>query len=185
VFDDQINAPLLSDFANTSRPLRIGGVDHKLRTQGLRKFAFSRGRAGGDNVSAELPGDLNCVSADATGARDDQHPGRGTDFGAIGEHVHGGAAREREGCARSEIDALGDSNERARGHRDDFGEPAIAVDSEKLAVEADRFLAAETIFAKTTEEIGLDSNAFTDAPIVDVFAEFDDLAGDFGPKNAW
>src|SRR5205814_4998631 len=72
----------------------------------------------------------------------------------------------------------------AGGDEDFFGKPAIAIDAQKLAEEAERFVAASTEFALAAKEIGLDGDFIAGMPIVDVAADCKDAASDFAAQRA-
>jgi hypothetical protein len=97
MFDNQINAAPVGDFADFSRPLWICGVENKFSAEMMGQRAFCLGRAGADDASAELFGNLYCGGADATRPTDNENPIALVNGSTIGEHVHGGAAGESQG----------------------------------------------------------------------------------------
>jgi len=149
---------------------------------GQRAFCF--GRAGADDATAELFGNLNCGRADAAHAADGEDPITLMNGSAIGEHVHGGAAGESQGGCGVEIDACREADESASRDENFFGEPAIAIDTQELAEEAEGFVAAPAEFAFATEEIGLDGDFVSRTPILHVAAERQDTTCNFPAERA-
>jgi hypothetical protein len=74
-------------------------------------------------------------------------------------------------------------DEGAGGDEDLFGETAITLDTEELAMEADGFFALEAEFALAAEDVGLDGDAFAEGPVFYVCAEFENFAGDFAAES--
>jgi hypothetical protein len=136
VFDDEINASTIRDFADVSWPMGICRVEDEFSAEMLCENAFGFGRTGADNARAELFCNLNRGRTDTACATDDEHPIALADRGAVGEHVHGGAASESESGGGIEIEALRKPDEAAGGDEDFFGETTIAVNAEELTEEA-------------------------------------------------
>ena len=59
VFDHEIDAPLARDLAHVRRPVGLGSVNNMGGAQAEGKLALGVRRAGGDDLPAELPGDLD------------------------------------------------------------------------------------------------------------------------------
>lgn len=74
VFDDNVHAAFLGDFADFAGPGIVGGIDGMVCAERFGESAFGFGRAGGDDMRADLLGDLNGIGADAAGSRHDEHP---------------------------------------------------------------------------------------------------------------
>ena len=82
----------------------------------------------------------------------------------VREHVHGGAARQRQRRGSSEVHALGQSHQRAGGHDDLFRKTAIALHAENFAAQTNRVLAAPAEFAFAAKKIGLNGHGIADFP---------------------
>ncbi len=77
-----------------------------------------------------------------------------------------------------------EADEGAGGDEDFFGETAIAIDAEKLAEEAEGFIAAPAKFAFATKKIGLDGDFIGGMPFLDVAANSEDAARNFAAECA-
>ena len=76
-----------------------------------------------------------------------------------------------------------EADEGAGGDEDFFGETAIAIDAEKLAEEAEGFIAAPAKFAFATKKIGLDGDFIAGMPVLDSAAGCDDPARNFAAAS--
>lgn len=158
----------MRELADLRGPVGFGGVHDEFRAELEGEGAFGVAGGGGDDVRAEFAGDLNGGAADAAGGADDEHPVAGFHLDAVGEHVHGGAAGEGEGGGGDLIHSGGQGEEGAGGDDDFFREATVALDAEELTVEADGFLALPAEFTGAAKDVGLDGDAVTDAPLIDV-----------------
>ena len=137
VFDDDVDAAAIGYLANFIGPLVGGGIDDVIGAGIHGEVAFLEARGGGDDVGAKLLCDLNGGGTDAACASHDENPIGGGNPGAIGEHVHGGAAGESERGGSFEGDFVWNGDEGARGDENFLGEAAVFLDAEHLAFEAD------------------------------------------------
>ena len=184
VFDDNIHATLVGEFADFGGPGGVVGIHYEIDTEIFGKGTFGVGRGGGDDVGAELFGDLDGGGADAAGSADDEDPIAGAYLSAMGEHVHGRTTGEREGGAGIEIHAVRQADEGAGGNDDAFGEATITIDAEQFATDADGFLALFTEFAFTAKDAGLHSDGVAHKPIFYMAAEFQNTSGHFAAGGA-
>lgn len=184
VFDDEIHAAAIGDFADFGWPMGIRGVEDEFRAEMLREHAFGLGRAGANDARAELLGDLDGSGANAAGAPDNQNPIACVDSRAIGEHVHGGAAGEGQGRGSVEIQSWGKADKAAGGDENFFGESAVAIHAEQLAKETERFIAALTKFTLAAKEIGLDGDFIAGFPVFDSVPHSNDPPGNFTTESA-
>lgn len=153
VLNDEIDAAFAGEAADFGGPGGVVGVDDKFRAETAGELAFGVGGTGADDAGAELFGDLNGGGADAAGPGNGEHPLAGADLGAVGEHVHGGAAGQGERGGGVKVNTLGQAHERASGDADKFGKTAIALDAEELAAQAEGFLTATAELAFAAENI--------------------------------
>jgi len=79
---------------------------------------------------------------------------------------------------------LGEADERTGGDKDFFGETAVAIDTEKLAEEAEGFIASPAEFTFTAKQIGLDGDYIAGMPVLDSAADGQDAACDFSAECA-
>ena len=184
VLDDEVGAVFGGEAADFGGPVGRGGVHHEVGAELAAEFALGFGGAGADDASAEVFGDLDGRGADAAGCAHDEDPLAGADLGAVGEHVHGGAAGKGEGGGGVKVNAVRKAHEGAFGDEDFFGEAAVALDAEEFAAKAEGFVALAAEFAFAAEEIGLDGDGVGGFPIGDAGADLEDFAGDFAAGSA-
>lgn len=119
MLDHEIDPAFAGDFTDFTGPVGGVGIDNKFRAELFRQGALRLGGAGADDARAEFTRDLNRRRADAARAADDERPIAGPDRGAVGEHVHGGAAGEGESGGGVEVHVVRQADEGALRH-DDF-----------------------------------------------------------------
>src|SRR5262249_54567500 len=101
---------------------------------------------------------------------------------AIRQHVHGGAAGKRQRCRGVEIHTGRQADQRAGRNQNFFREPAVALHTENLATQTERFLAAPAELALAAKNIGLDRDAIAALPILHGAPVFGNRSGNF---TAW
>ncbi|MEI2725256.1 MAG: hypothetical protein V9H26_17570 [Verrucomicrobiota bacterium] len=164
VLDDHIHAALVRELADFNGPMGLGDVHHKFRTKVLREPPLCFRRTGADNPRPELFGNLNRRRANAARTTNGQHPVAGTNLRPIGEHVHGGAAREGERGGGGEIYPGGQAQKHPCRHHHSIGKPAVAPNPEQFAAQTEGFIAPLTEFALATEQVGLHRNGIAEFP---------------------
>ena len=111
-----VHAAFVRDPADFGGPVVVVGIQHAFRAEVLGQHSFGGRGAGADDARAELFRDLNRRGPDAAGAADDERPVAFADARTFGEHVHCGAAGQRERGAGVEIHARRQTHQRARRH---------------------------------------------------------------------
>src|SRR4051794_9573490 len=102
----------------------------------------------------------------------------GANFRPTREHMHRSAAGEGKRGGGLEIHRIRQMHESGDGNEKLFGEPAVALDAEELAIETNGFFTLQTEFAFAAENIRLDRDAIADVPFFDVRPEACDFTGD-------
>jgi hypothetical protein len=184
MFDNQIDTAAIGNFADLGRPMCVRRVENKFSPEMLREHPFGLGRTGADDARAELLCDLDGRRTHSTGTPDNENPITLPNGCAIREHVHGGAARQRQSGRGIKIQTAGKADKASSWNENFFRKTTITVDSEKLAEEALGFIAALTELAFATEEIGLDGNFITGLPVFDFGANCDDATRDLATECA-
>jgi len=163
------------DFFNFMVPDTYEQLTASKEAVGEGAFGLARGRA--DHPGAEVPGDLDRRRAHAAGTADCQHPVPGFYVGPVGQHVHGRAAREGQRGRGFKIHARRQRHQRPRRHQHLLREPAVLLNAEQLAVQAQRFLATGAEFARAAEQVRLHGHAVAGAPVRHAGTDGRDFAG--------
>ena len=184
VFHDQVCAVFAGKFADLGRPRLLVRVDDVLGAQLQREVLFLRCGSGGNHARAELSGDLNRRRADAARRAHYQHPVTPFHLRAAAQHVHRRAAGQRQRRRGFKVHCARQPHQRALRHRRLFRKPAVAIDADHFAVQAERLLAARTKLALAAENVGLNCNSFALLPVFHPGAERDDASRDFTAGRA-